>query len=175
MIDVYHPCTYLCEKTTWTKPEGNSVSIIHHAFKNHRLSPPRTLVRLMMLDRPSVSFRPTKPTQCIFNAWHAQAVIIISHPFLDLINIDILVITAVVSILVEFDVVIHTLVTVSITPTVSLHLPKTPPHPKPHTKSRNYTYVSVSLIFAVSGSSPYAFKLLASSALYFNITSPFSS
>lgn len=37
------------------------------------------------------------------------------------------------------------------------------------------TYVSVSLILALSGSSPYAFRLRASSALYLRITSPFSS
>lgn len=43
--------------------------------------------------------------------------------------------------------------------------PSSPPSPKS----------VVSLIFALSGSSPYAFKLLASSALYFNNTSPFSS
>lgn len=42
-------------------------------------------------------------------------------------------------------------------------------------KRARKTYVSVSLIFALSGNSPYAFKLLASSALYFNMTSPFSS
>ena len=60
------------------------------------------------------------------------------------------------------------------------------PHPHDHTWNTSYqhvfaqikkasTYVSVSLIFAVSGSSPYAFRLLASSALYLSMTSPFSS
>ena len=46
-------------------------------------------------------------------------------------------------------------------------------HPTPH-QARN-PYVSVSLILALSGNSPYAFKLLASSALYLSMTSPFSS
>ena len=36
-------------------------------------------------------------------------------------------------------------------------------------------YVSVSLILAVSGNSPYAFKFLASSAVYFKMTSPLAS
>merc|ERR1712093_186595 len=41
--------------------------------------------------------------------------------------------------------------------------------------SPSWPYVSVSLIFALSGSSPYAFRERASSALYLRITSPFSS
>ncbi|KAH0294617.1 hypothetical protein KCU62_g217, partial [Aureobasidium sp. EXF-3399] len=48
--------------------------------------------------------------------------------------------------------------------------PKSKPMP-----SSSPPYVSVSLILADSGSSPYAFKLRASSALYLRMTSPFSS
>lgn len=85
---------------------------------------------------------------------------------LDLINIDILVITAVVPVFVELNIVIHALMTIPREAHVSIAFSDT------HKAS---TYVSVSLIFAVSGSSPYAFRLLASSALYLSMTSPFSS
>lgn len=90
----------------------------------------------------------------------------------DLINIDVLVVTAIVSVLVKLDIVIHTLMAVSEDNKLSVSFLLQSHRTK---RLRGSTYVSVSLIFAVSGNSPYAFRLLASSALYFNMTSPFSS
>lgn len=62
----------------------------------------------------------------------------------DLINVDILVIAAVVPVLVELDIVIHTLMTI----------PRNTSRQHAFTGAKANTYVSVSLIFAVSGSSP---------------------
>lgn len=65
---------------------------------------------------------------------------------LDLVNIDIFVITAVVPVFIELKIVIHTLMTIPRIPQVSIPFLQGPKASK---------YVSVSLIFAVSGNSPY--------------------
>lgn len=84
----------------------------------------------------------------------------------DVVDVDIFLLVATdVAVLVEFDIVVDVFVAVTAV-FVSLLF---------SAQVSFSTYVSVSLILACSGNSPYAFKLLASSALYLRMTSPFSS